>query len=146
MAFFTAHGVGEIIIFTENCDAKVMKKLVEEGLIKTALKFFPNEMWYHLHDNDKKFHSNLVHTYCHNHGITNLDFPAYSPDLNPIENLWPLLKAMVENHHPKNENDLMEAIKTEWKLIDPKKCRNIVNSMPKRCKAVIANSGGKTGY
>jgi len=46
--------------------------------------------WYrwHLHDNDKKFKSKVVSRYCHDAGINNIDFPSYSPDLNPIENLW----------------------------------------------------------
>ena len=38
-------------------------------------------------DNDKKFKSGMVVEWCHNNGVTVMDFPPYSPDLNPIENV-----------------------------------------------------------
>ena len=45
------------------------------------------------------------------------DHPPNSPDLNPIENVWRILKARVKLHFPKTLMELREAIEEEWKLI-----------------------------
>ncbi len=33
------------------------------------------------------------------HGVTLLDWPANSPDLNPIENLWGIVKRKMRDTH-----------------------------------------------
>jgi len=56
----------------------------------------PPELWRLLQDNDPKHKSVLVQTWLFNHGISTIEFPPYSPDLNPIENLWNDLARRVE--------------------------------------------------
>ena len=99
-----------------------------------------------MHDNDKKFKSKVVSHFCHDAGINNMDFPSYSPDLNPIENLWAILKARVENNYPKTVEELIGAIELEWKHIEKSLCARLALSMTRRCQAVINNIGGKTSY
>ncbi|KAG5742465.1 hypothetical protein H9Q70_014698, partial [Fusarium xylarioides] len=38
-------------------------------------------------------------TYLRDNGIEVLDWAPYSPDLNPIENIWELLKLWIEGHY-----------------------------------------------
>ncbi|KAG5742507.1 hypothetical protein H9Q73_014469, partial [Fusarium xylarioides] len=38
-------------------------------------------------------------TYLRDYGIEVLDWAPYSPDLNPIENIWALLKLWIEGHY-----------------------------------------------
>ncbi|KAG5784334.1 hypothetical protein H9Q73_002032 [Fusarium xylarioides] len=38
-------------------------------------------------------------TYLRDHGIEVLDWAPYSPDLNPIKNIWALLKLWIEGHY-----------------------------------------------
>ncbi len=66
-----------------------------------------------------------------------------SPDLNPIEHLWGILKRQVEHHSPSSIQSLKEVILEEWKKIDLEKR---VHSMPRRLGAVIKNHGGHTKY
>jgi transposase len=146
IGFVTVHGVGKIEIFSENMDKIKMKKLLSNNLLQTAQQYFPNEQWYFLHDNDKKFKSGLVEEWCHNNGVTVMDFPPYSPDLNPIENVWAYLKYQVTQRNPKDVDALKTIIVDEWKKIPLTKLGNCITSMPKRCAAVIANNGYKTKY
>ena len=97
-------------------------------------------------DNDKKFNSGMVAEWCHNNGVTVLDFPPYSPDLNPIENVWAYLKYTITSLNPKNVDELRKLVVSEWGKIPLKKLQNCIKSMPKRCQAVIANNGYKTKY
>lgn len=91
------------------------------------------------------------------HGIKFIkDWPAYSPDLNPIEHIWPLLKEMVYQLYPDielwrgRENEIAErmedALVHAWSKIRHIVARNCVASMPDRIKAVIAAGGWYTRY
>jgi transposase len=46
------------------------------------------------------------------------DWPSGSPDLNPIESLWAILKRRVEELGPRTKDELIEVIVTAWESID----------------------------
>ena len=77
-----------------------------------------------------------------------LDWPGQSPDLNPIEHLWDELGRRVHRRMPppKNEQELMNFLQTEWNLIPQEYYRNLIKSMNNRIEAVIAANGNVTPY
>jgi len=75
-----------------------------------------------------------------------MEWPAQSPDLNPIENLWGDIKKGVFEAEPTNINDLWSVIERSWAAIPTKRYQILIDSMPKRCKAVIENKGYATKY
>lgn len=80
--------------------------------------------------------------------ITVLEWPACSPDLNPIENLWGILasKVYANGRQFNNVKDLKACIRECWEQIDAQTIQNLVTSMPKRIFEVIKNKGGPTKY
>ncbi len=66
-----------------------------------------------------------------------IQWPSMSPDLNPIEHLWGILKRQVEHHSSSSIQSLKEVILEEWKKIDLAKCCQLVHFMPRRLGAVI---------
>lgn len=116
--YIAANGRGGIDQFTENLDKTLLKKILQRNR-QPILNIFPEYvMWYFLWDNDKKHTSDVVRGWLHNNGITQVDYPPYSADINIIENVWNDVKARVESRNAKNENDLKRIWQEEWKNTD----------------------------
>ncbi len=75
-----------------------------------------------------------------------MDWPSMSPDLNPIEHLWGILKRKVEESKVSNIHQLCDVVVEEWKRTPVATCEALVNVMPKRVKAVLENNGGQSKY
>ncbi|GFV63509.1 transposable element Tcb2 transposase [Trichonephila clavipes] len=69
-----------------------------------------------------------------------MDWPAYSPDLNPIEHVWDALWRRIEArlHHPENTQQLKQMLIEEWALLPQEMLHQLVLSMRRRCEATIA--------
>ena len=144
-----AAGTGNIHVFTENLDAVLMKKILKEHLMKSANKFWPKGLWHFQQDNDPKHTSRLVSDYLERELCIKdyiIKWPPYSPDLNPIENLWADLKKRVERHNCTNVKELEAAVKTEWAATDKNLCQKLVASMPDRIARLLEYHGAPTGY
>jgi len=77
-----------------------------------------------------------------------MQWPAQSPDLNPIEHLWSHLKKKLADYDtpPKGILELWERVQEEWEEIGPEVCQNLIESMPRCVEAVIKAKGGYTKY
>ena len=80
--------------------------------------------------------------------IRSLPWPAQSPDLNPIEHLWNVLKSRIQQRSPlpRNLEQLKQAIYEEWNAIDSSIPRKLVASMRWRIRSVIFHKGFKSEY
>lgn len=102
--------------------------------------------WIFQQDNDPKHTANLVKDFMKSKKIRLLEWPAQSPDLNPIENLWDYVDRQIGDRKPSNAAELMSLIKQAWESISIDYLIKLVDSMPKRCKAVIDANGYATRY
>ena len=89
--------------------------------------------------------SNLVKNWLETHSVWTLEFPPYSPNLNPIENLWWALKNKIIKLHPELKqmgcsyedlNCLIEVCKEVWMALDQGLLRSLIDSMEKQLRAV----------
>ena len=75
-----------------------------------------------------------------------MNWPAQSPDLNPIEILWGSLNRLTQDRNPQSEDELFEILKHAWNSMSDEYPHNLVESMPSRCKAVIQSKEWPTKY
>lgn len=77
-----------------------------------------------------------------------MSWPARSPDLNPIENMWGNLARQVYAGGRKFQSveELRKTVSQEWAKIPQAEFQNMINSMPNRIFEVIQKSGGWTHY
>lgn len=78
--------------------------------------------------------------------ILQMIWPANSPDLNPIENVWRLLKYRGGRRFPKTEEEARLYVQEEWDKITVQDFKHYVSSMRERCLAVIQAGGGHTKW
>ena len=82
-------------------------------------------------------------------GIICIKWPAYSPDLNPIEMVWNWMKDWIQEHFDdelRSYDALREAIIAAWNAVPESYLTELLESMPKRCQAVIDAEGRHTQY
>ena len=111
----SAQGFGHCHVFTSNLNAARLVKIYKHTLLPTAQKLFgsSNSSWVLQEDNDPKHTSRLAKAWKASKNITVLLWPAQSPDLNCIENVWAVLNANVAARKPKSVRQLKKTIKKE---------------------------------
>ena len=75
-----------------------------------------------------------------------LDWPAQSPDLNPIEHLWDVVGRSLGSTKFSNEGKLWKRLQQEWSQLPRVTISHLVESMPRQIAAVIKALGGYTRY
>ncbi|GFT95496.1 transposable element Tcb2 transposase [Trichonephila clavipes] len=80
--------------------------------------------------------------------ISLFDWPGNSPDMNPIENIWELMKREVDKDVIANKTQLLERIIHAWNHHPQMQetVQSCIDSMPRRIEALIAAKGGSTKY
>ena len=73
-------------------------------------------------------------------------WPAHSPDLNPIEHVWPLVTAQLSERYYNTKDDLWDALEVAFKAVDKNKILSLYGSMQRRLVAVQVARGGHTKY
>jgi transposase len=141
---FCVKGKTSLFCFRRIMDGKFYTEILEKHIPEVRSMF--RGSWRLQQDNDPKHTSRIAREFLDNNVPEVMDWPSNSPDLNPIENLWAIVKRNVELRRPRNLSELEVFLGEEWGNIPNSLLINLVNSMPQRCKEVIEKNGERISY
>jgi transposase len=116
------------------------------GLLSIALNNRFREGMIFQHDNAPCHASEFTTNWLDDNDIDFEDFPPYSPDLNPIENLWGYVNNKVRTKIPKSLNELKRIVLYEMSKVSRRYVKKLIISMPHRVEQCITRNGKMTDY
>lgn len=99
-------------------------------------------------DNARPHRARVVTEFLLDNGIERMEWPAMSPDLNPIEHVWDMMRRSIDQlePYPQGLQQLGVALEAVWDALAVRDINRLIGSMRQRCEAVIAAGGGHTRY
>lgn len=142
-------GMGRLQIVKGIMNQVQYKKILEDRLIPQLNSWFPNGEFFHFMQDSAPCHTaRTIKAFLSAKNIALLKWPGNSPDMNPIENVWELLKRKMNTEMITNRDDLIEKLIALWFHDEDlqQMSFNCIRSMPRRVKALIKAKGGRTKY
>jgi transposase len=143
------HGVSDLVFIDGKMDSDVYIEVLKEGLLpmyrRHGLQL--NDMTFQ-EDGDPKHQSSKTIKWKEKTGLKFLiNWPANSPDLNPIDNLWAMLKKAISLKKPVGVEATKQLLLQEWLRLEADGVvMNLIRSMPRRIRAVIQSKGNVIDY
>ncbi len=144
-AAISSAGAGPLCFLKYTVNAVIYQEILEHFMLPSADKFYGDADFISLQDLSSAHTAKGTKSWFNDHGVTVLDWPAISPDLNPNRE-WGIVKRRMRDTRPNNADDLKAAIKATCVSITPEQCHRLITSMPCRIDAVIHAKGGPTKY
>ncbi len=134
-------GVGPLCFLRSKVNTAVYQEVLEHFMLPAADQLYGDADFIFQQDLAPAHSAKATSTWFKDLGIPVLNWPANSPDLNPIENLWGIVKRKMRYARPNNAEELKATIRATWALITPEQCHRLIDSMPRRIDAVIQAKG-----
>lgn len=144
----TFDGVGTVTVLDGNINAQKYINIIDEQLWPVIARHFPRNNYIFQDDNAPIHRARIVQEFKVQNNMHSMVWPAQSPDLNIIENIWLRLKRELKNG---NEtfmciNQLEAAIRRIWVNIPTDYVQNLYRSIPRRIHRVLRSKGYITKY
>jgi hypothetical protein len=140
---FSINGFGKLFLFEGNLNSDLMIEIYEQALLPSISMCFDSgtKDWILQEDNDPKHRSTKSMNWKERNQINVLPWPACSPDLNPIENVWAVMKHKISEKKPTTINKLKQEINKSWEEFQSDYAENLVRSMENRITSCILSHG-----
>ena len=142
---FSYSGKGKLVILDNTINSIRYQQILCENLIESANTMNLNEFIFQ-QDNAPPHTSNLLKLLFRENQVELLPWPANSPDLNPIENIWGYISLELSKRNVKSINDMKSQILDIWENLDIKYLQKLSDSMPNLIREVIESNGKHIYY
>ncbi len=136
-AAMSSAGVGPLCFLKSTVNAAIYQEILEHFMLPSADKLYGDADFIFQQDLAPAHTAKGTKSWFNDHGVTVLDWPANSPDMNPIENPRGIVKRKMRDTRPNNADDLKATVKETWASIPPQQCHKLITSMPRRIEAVM---------
>ena len=144
----TYEGVGTITVVTGNINALKYIEIVDNFVWPVIARHFPADNYIYQDDNAPVHRAQIVKDYMEQNQLHGMEWPAQSPDLNIIENMWRKIKIELQKqaHNITTKAQMETAIRDIWTNISLEFIRKLYDSIPRRLMLVIRAKGNITKY
>ncbi len=144
----SARDLGWKAIFIGNLNSQKLLKIYKYYTLLWTEKMYDKDKskWFLQEDNDPKHKSRLSNSWKAENGIWVIDWPPNTLDLNPIQNVWSILKLKLCKSKYKSLDQFISSIKREWQSFSRQYAENLTQNMTSRCQTVIENEGDWTKF
>ena len=146
-AGFSYVGKTNLVYLKGNQKSQDYVKTLQDYMIPFADR---NHQWGHVfqHDNASIHASKCTKSFLARSKVNVMDWPALSPDLNPMENVWSMTSSRVYENGKQHDtlDDLKKAIDRAYDHTKREWMEGLIKSMKQRCLDVVAHKGAKTKH
>ena len=144
----SVHGTSRLHIVQGTMNQMKYVEMREGRLLRQVTKWFPDKNFIFQQDGAPCHTGKMSMKWFKTKKIRVLKWPGNSPDMNPIENVWEVLKNEIHSQPITTKNELIDQLIKVWfhsKQIT-NLCKKLIESMPNRIKALKDAKGGQTKY
>ncbi len=125
----SACGMGSLHIW-KGINAERYIQVLEQHMLPSRRRLFQGRPCIFQHDNARPHTASITTSWLRRRRIRVLKWPACSPDLSPIENIWRIIKRKMRQRRPKTVEQLEACIRQEWDNIPIPKLEQLVSLSP----------------
>lgn len=136
-------GVGTLCHVEGNITGVKYCGILDNYLWPVLARHFTNRPYRFQDDNAPVHQARVVEEWKRDNNINGMTWPAQSPDLNIIENLWQRIKRRLKYrcHNITTADQLFDVITNIWTSFTPEYIQTLYNSIPRRISACIRSKG-----
>ncbi len=125
----SVYGMGSLHVLEGTMNAERYIKVLQQHMLPSRRRVFQQ-------DNAKPHTAAITTAWLRSRRVRVLNWPACSPDLSPIENIWCIIKWKICQRRPWTLQQLETYIRQEWDQIPTPKLQKLITSMPRRLQTV----------
>ncbi len=142
----SAYGMGSLHVLEGTMNAERYIKLLEQHMLPSRWFIFQGRPCVFQQDNAKPHTAAITTAWLSSRRVRVLNWPACSPDLSPVENIWRIIKRKLRQRRPQTLQQLETYIRQEWDQIPTPKLQKLIILMPKRLQTVLKRRGDATPW
>ena len=146
---FWRGGRSQLVVLLEYVNGAVYRETLNQHVLPLVhVLGDPQRDWLFQDDNALPHRAQIVTDFKLANGIRTLNWPAISPDMNPIEHVWDEIKRRVYRaaQVPTTLRQLEVSVRQQWDNFPQEFLDYLIGSMNRRVRALLEANGGHTRY